>query len=69
MDRTRVESTNIASVGYDVATMTLEMEFNDGSVYQYFDVPERVYDELMIAGSKGGYFHEQIRDHFRYVRL
>ena len=53
MNRTPVTSSNVASVGYDPVTMTLEGEFKNGSVCQYFDVPEVVYQELMSAASVG----------------
>lgn len=43
MNRTSVTSSNIASIGYDPSSLTLEVEFTDGSIYQYFDVPEAVY--------------------------
>ena len=46
MDRTPVSSSNLASVGYDPSTKTLEIEFNDGAVYQYDDVPESEYTGL-----------------------
>ena len=35
MMRIPVASSNVATVGYDEATNTLEVEFKDGSVYQY----------------------------------
>jgi hypothetical protein len=40
--------------------------FINGSVYQYLDVPETVYQELMAAPSHGTYFREQIRDRYPY---
>ena len=43
MNRSPVSSINVASVGYDGSTLTLEVEFLSGSVYQYFDVPNAVY--------------------------
>lgn len=43
MERTYVESTNIASIGYEQDT--LELEFLSGGVYQYFDVPRHIYEE------------------------
>ena len=49
MDRTPVSSSHIAAIGYDPTSMTLEVEFSDGAVYQYFDVPEAVHQELMQA--------------------
>ena len=69
MDRTPVSSSNVASVGYAPESLTLEIEFNDGSVYQYFDVPDSEYRGLMEAGSKGKYIHAYIRENYRYTRL
>lgn len=64
MQRDPVSSSNLASVGYDPTTYTLEVEFNSGRVYQYFDVPEHIYQELMSAGSVGSYFSRSIRNSF-----
>jgi len=61
MDRIYVESRMLLSVGYDRETSTLEVEFRGGGVYQYFGVPETVYDGLLSAGSKGGYFDDNIK--------
>lgn len=69
MNRTPVSSSNIASIGYDNGTSTLEVEFVGGSVYQYFDVPERVYLEFMRASSKGQFLHAHIKDVYRYSRV
>ncbi|MGI6098892.1 MAG: KTSC domain-containing protein [Kiritimatiellia bacterium] len=68
MNRTPVTSSSIAAVGYDPSTMTLEIEFKHGAVYQYFDVPEAVYRELMNADSKGIYFNSMIRGAFRHAK-
>jgi len=40
MLRMSVSSSNISSVGYDPKTQTLEVEFHNGGVYQYFNVPQ-----------------------------
>lgn len=64
MQRYPVSSSNIASVGYDLASLTLEIEFNSGRVYQYFDVPEHIHQELMSAGSVGSYFARSIKNLF-----
>ena len=47
MQRTTVSSSNLASVGYDATTETLEIEFQNGAVYQYFSVSVQVYHGLM----------------------
>lgn len=69
MNRDPVQSTNISSVGYDDASQTLEVEFNSGGVYQYFDVPVVEYAELMRSESVGTYFAANIRTSYRYARL
>ena len=69
MEREQVKSSNIKSVGYDPALQLLEIEFQDGSVYQYNDVPRRVRDELMTAPSLGSYFHANIRGGYRYHKV
>lgn len=70
MDRTPVRSSNIRSLGYDARTRILEVEFHSGGVYQYFSVPEAVYQSFMRATSKGSYFHDNIKDRYpdRQVR-
>jgi len=68
MDRVAVSSSSIASVGYDPETLTLEIEFSSGLIYQYFDVPEQVYNDLRNAGSPGGYLASNIKGVYRYAR-
>ena len=69
MNRITLNSTNISSAGYDDQSQTLEIEFRRGGIYQYFDVPRSIYDQLMNASSPGDYLHEQIRGIFRYARV
>jgi hypothetical protein len=47
MKRQRVNSSNIAEIGYDKDNEILEIAFIGGGVYQYDGVPEDVYNELM----------------------
>jgi hypothetical protein len=70
MNRAAVRSSNIRSVGYDGQTLTLEVEFHNGTLYQYSGVPAAVHVGLLSAPSKGTYFHDHIRDRFpcRQVR-
>jgi len=61
MERIPVESTNLASVGYDPESSTLEIEFRKGGIYQYFGVSQEIYEGLLNAGSKGKFFHQYIK--------
>ena len=69
MRRQLVFSTSLRSVGYENSQSILEIEFRDSGLYQYFGVPVEVYQGLLAAPSKGGYFHERIKDAFRYRKL
>ena len=57
------------SVGYEARSRILEIEFDSGAVYQYIGVPARIYEQLLAAESKGGYFNSEIRDTYSYVRV
>lgn len=64
MERTYVESSHIQSIGYDPDNAILEIEFKkNGAIYQYYDVPQYEYDELMNAESKGKYFNKNIKSY------
>ena len=41
MKRQSVESSNLASVGYDEEKQILEVQFKHGGVYQYFEVTRK----------------------------
>ena len=69
MDRERVVSSNIRSVGYDPDSRTREVEFASGSVYAYLNVPAHHHEKLMKASSKGRYLNHYIKDQYRYVQV
>jgi ATP-dependent DNA helicase RecG len=66
--RIPVASSNIASVGYDKKAHILEIEFHHGAIYQYVDVPEKVYEEIMSSPAQGAYFMNEIKDKFEYQK-
>ena len=42
----------------------LEIEFPDGDVYRYFDVPQLLFLQFLRADSMGAFFNERIRDRY-----
>ena len=68
MKRTAVESSNLASVGYDEETKTLEIQFHSGGIFQYDDIEKEVFEDLMNAESHGRYFMSMIRGAYSYSR-
>lgn len=69
MNRQAVSSSNIASIGYDADSQTLEIEFLNGGVYQYFDVSPHIYDELINSGSHGQYLAQNIKGVYRFSKV
>jgi KTSC domain len=66
MQRALVVSTTLRSAGHDPQSAILELQFCNGAVYQYFLVPPWVYQDLLGARSKGGYFNQNIRGRYPY---
>ena len=69
MERHTVDSSQVASVGYDHESQTLEVEFTSGALYQYFGVPADVYDGLLAAESAGRYLNSSIKGVYDYERV
>jgi KTSC domain len=69
MDRESVKSTSVASVGYNELSGTLEIEYRNGSLYRYYDVPEQVYTDLMAASSLGRFINKKIKPYFTYKKI
>lgn len=61
MERIPVQSSNLASVRFDATTLTLEVEFLTGGIYQYYGVGADVYEGLMTAGSKGSFLSQFVK--------
>ena len=69
MQLNTVESSMLYAVGYNSKTHTLEVVFNSGGIYQYYDVPPDEYKGLMEAESKGRYMHECIIDVYPWAQI
>ena len=69
MKITPVESSTLASVGYDESSNLLQLGFRNCAHYRYFAVPAAVHEALLVATSKGRYFNQAIRGQYRFVRL
>lgn len=64
MERAPVTSSNIKSIGYDSAGKLLEVEFMNGGVYVYKDVPPEEHQALMAAKSVGAHLASKIKGLF-----
>jgi hypothetical protein len=66
--RQPVTSTNVSSLGYDPTGRRLQVEFHNGSVYEYTGVSAETYRELTAPGvSVGSTYNHLIRGNDAYI--
>ncbi len=63
--RIRVNSSKLASVGYDATLLVLQVAFQNGGIYQYYNVPNHIYSAFIMNSNKDGYFEKNIANRFR----
>jgi hypothetical protein len=69
MERKKVNSDKIRSVGYEPSSQTLEVELSDGSIWQYTRVPSEVHRRLLAAPTMGSYYRDNIEEDYTRKRL
>jgi hypothetical protein len=69
MERKRVNSSKIRSIGYDEKTMTLEVEMSNGQVWQYTRVYPEVYRRFMAAPNPTSFFEDKIAEDYSGKRV
>ena len=69
MERKKVNSSHIRSVGYDSGSQTLEVELTDGSIWQYYKVPTEVHRRFMAAPSMVSFYRDSIEDDYSRRRI
>lgn len=69
MERTPVNSSAIAAVGYSELNRVLEVEFENGGVYRYQDVGPRKAENFVNSSSMGAYLNDRIKDSYSVQRV
>jgi hypothetical protein len=69
IQRQPVQSSGLAAVGYSKRLHVLEIEFTNGAVYRYAEVPPSVHRLLMSAESKARFYDENVRGKYRSVHV
>lgn len=64
-----VDSTNLEWISYDEDEEKLYVQFRSGGLYEYDNVPQKVFDGLLKAGSKGRYHAVKIKWQYPYKKL
>ena len=69
MERKRVSSSKIKSVGYDEKTRTLEVEMSTGQVFQYGGVYPEVHRRFLAAPNPSAFFDDKIAEEYSAKRV
>jgi hypothetical protein len=63
------DSSNIAGFDYIKETQVLIVEFKNGARYNYYDVPEGLFEGMKAASSCGQLLAQNVKGHYRYARV
>ncbi len=69
MERKRVNSSRIRSVGYDERNQLLEVELSNGTVYQYSRVSPEVHRRFMAAPNPTSFYDDRIAEEYTARRV
>lgn len=68
-DLVPVKSSNVNALGWDADGKVLTMQFSNGTIYTYFDVPEETYREILSAPSVGSTFASLVKGKYPHRRI
>lgn len=63
------KATDFYEIKYNKDENKLQIEFNDGSIYQYFGVENNLFDDFIKSETQGIFFNKLIRGKFKYKRI
>lgn len=64
-----VISSEIEWIGYEAYRNMLQVEFIEGGIYQYDDVPESLYREFLDAPSHLQFLENRIKGKYAYRKV
>ena len=64
MERKRVNSSKVRSIGYDEKSQVLEVEMSNGQVFQYSKVYPEVHRRFMNAPNPTSFFDDKIAEEY-----
>ncbi len=62
-------SSVIAAIKYDASSSTLRIVYVSGSVYDYKEVPEKIYNDMKAAFSKGEFLNKEIKPNYKFEKI
>ena len=58
-----------AQVGYDREREILQIEFNNGAVYQYSEVEPEIWEDLQSTDSIGSFYNHEIKGYYPSLKI
>ena len=62
-------SSVVAAIRYDSTISTLRVIYVSGSVYDYKQVPEKIYMDMRTAFSKGEFLNKHIKPNYEFEKI
>lgn len=62
-------SSQVKAIRYFDDTKTLEVDFVTGKTYQYYEVPETIYEAALAAASIGKFINANVKSIFQYKQI
>jgi hypothetical protein len=64
-----IQSSNIKKTEYDTETKKLLVTFNNGTQYEYDEVPHQLYTQFRMSESQGKFFTSKISKTYKYKKI
>jgi hypothetical protein len=69
IDMMSVNSDNISKIGYDETNNSLHIQYDDNSLYAYFNIELEMFTNLLFSASKANFFKENIMNKFHCSKI
>lgn len=64
-----IESSNLKSAKFNTEDKSLLIEFNNGSIYEYDEVPWEIFTKFRMAKSQGKFFNANMSRKYKYKKI
>ena len=64
-----ISSSNLKHASYNTSTKILTTTFNNGSIYEYYELPWEIFTKLRMSDSQGKFFNAEISKKYKYKKI
>ncbi len=62
-------SSAVSTIIYDRASSTMRVIFVSGAIYDYKNVPQKIFNDMKTSDSKGNYLNQYIKGHYEFEKI